>query len=150
MKKIAPIIFVLVIMLIGMTLAGAIGVINSEKIMNKERLNVLKEKAGTDVIKPVISNIRCDVEYCLAVANQKGLINYPMKVSARYCSLFNESENSEGECLEYTAYSDSEIREVIEKKVENKLTTYADAEIERNTPKQEKDMGGTIKFKEKK
>lgn len=147
MKKI--IVLVLAILLIGTVLAGAIG-ITTEKNIDKERLDKLKETAGTGTIAPAISNVRCDINYCTASVNQDKLINSQITVPARYCSEYSESENPEEVvCLKYISYSDQEIRGMIDDKIEEKLINYADAQIERENQMQNKDIGGELVFSEK-
>lgn len=153
MNKKIFVVVLISILLVGIVVAGNL---NKEKKIDKVKKDKITEKANKyreennlsllsgDLIISV-GDAECDIDTCWFKVKLDGVINQKLGVPAREC---NSYDNETSECLDYTTFTDKEIREFVDVEIQNKLDSYASALIERET-KTVKNNGGDLVIKNK-
>ncbi len=128
MKK-TILIIMLALLLIGIISAGiGIGALNEQRALDKIQRDILLTKTDTGEINPNVE-IKCSDNYCIYNVIQEGIINsFDNQIPRTYCSEYNETS---GECLIISYYTDEEIENMVADNVLSKLENYANAEISR-------------------
>ena len=136
------------ILVIGIVSAGiGLDALDKTRTLEKAQRDMLLSKTEEATINPDVE-ITYNGEYYLWSAVQEGVINsHHNRMEKDYCSETNETS---GECITYTDYTDAEIQDMVADAVQAKLSNYANAEISRaNNP--QADWGtGNVEIIEKK
>ena len=152
MKKQTTIILAVVLMIGLITASAAIGLINTEKTLDKKHLDIIKQKTNIDRVEIDISNPDCSDQYCLFKAYQKGVININFQIRTFYYNYEICADLQDDVCMEYQKiyYKDHEIRDLADEYIKSRLENWAVALEERDIQSQNKSIGGELTITNKK
>ena len=152
MKKQTTIILAVVLMIGLITASAAIGLINTEKTLDKKHLDIIKQKTNIDRVEIDISNPDCSDQYCLFKAYQKGVININFQIRTFYYNYEICADLQDDVCMEYQKiyYKDHEIRDLADEYIKSRLENWAVVLEERDIQSQNKSIGGELTITNKK